>query len=231
MLTLFRAGGALLFACSLARTAWVFTRVWPSLPAAQGRQLVIALATDAVLFGLFAMHHSLFARTRVRQWVRALMSTMGAAERSLFVWIASLLLLLTVTAWRPIGHTIYQAPGWLSPLMVALQLAGLVIVALAARVIDPLELAGLRSSRAGHLEARGPYHLVRHPIYLGTLLVAWATPTMTGDRLWLDLLMTLYLVIAIPMEERTMRHGLGAAGTDYDAYRTHVRWRVLPGLY
>jgi protein-S-isoprenylcysteine O-methyltransferase Ste14 len=37
-----------------------------------------------------------------------------------------------------------------------------------------------------------------------------------------------YLLIAIPLEERTMR---ASPGGEYDRYTRKVRWRLIPGLY
>ena len=72
------------------------------------------------------------------------------------------------------------------------------------------------------------YGLVRHPIYFAWLLMVWPAPVMTGSRLTFAALTTLYLVVAIPLEERSLRKAFGPA---YDHYRRRVRWRMLPGVY
>lgn len=225
-MTWFRAIGALLFGLALAGAAYVMVRVWPRAEPIGVSALWPALALNSTLFTLFAVHHSLFARTAVKNRVRARIGPDG--ERTLYVWIASALLLAVMFGWRPVGYTLYRAADWLSPLLVLLQAIGIGIILLAGRVIDALELAGLRRPTEGRLDVRGPYRLVRHPIYLGFLLVAWAAPTMTGDRAWFASLSTLYLLLAIPLEERSMQRGLGAS---YAAYRAAVRWRLVPGLY
>jgi protein-S-isoprenylcysteine O-methyltransferase Ste14 len=51
---------------------------------------------------------------------------------------------------------------------------------------------------------------------------------MTMTRLTFAIVSCLYLLIAIPMEERTMRAHAGAA---YERYMARVRWRILPGVY
>ena len=75
---------------------------------------------------------------------------------------------------------------------------------------------------------RGPYRLVRHPIYFGWILSVFGAAHMTGDRLAFAAISSLYLVIAVPWEERSLRQSFGA---DYDRYTEKVRWRVLPFLY
>lgn len=225
-MTWFRAMGALLFGLALAGAAYVMVRIWPEAEPIDISALPLGLVWNTALFTLFAVHHSLFARTRIKNWVRARAGADG--ERTVYVWAASLLLLVVMFGWRPVGHAIYRAPDWLRPLLVLLQASGIGLILLAARVIDALELAGLRRPTDGRLDVRGPYRLVRHPIYLGFLLVVWSAPVLTGDRACFAALSTLYLLIAIPLEERSIQRGSGAA---YAAYQQAVRWRLMPGLY
>ncbi len=223
---LFRSAGALLFAVALAGAGYVMLRVWPAAATLDAARTGRALMFNAGLFLLFAAHHSLLARTRVKHWLGRRIP--APQQRSLYVAIASVLLLIVMFGWRPTGHRVYDATGWTRLALQIAQLAGVVLILLAARVIDPLELAGLRPPADTRLEVRGAYRVVRHPIYLGFLLVVWTPTTMTGDRLWFALLSTGYLAAAIPWEERSMQR---AHGAPYEAYRARVRWRVIPGLY
>ena len=87
----------------------------------------------------------------------------------------------------------------------AVQLYGVGLIAQSVRGIDPLELAGIRRESArGPLQIRGPYALVRHPLYFGWVLAVFGAAHMTGDRLAFAAITTLYLVIAIPWEERSL---------------------------
>jgi len=79
-----------------------------------------------------------------------------------------------------------------------------------------------------HLETGGPYRLVRHPIYLGTLLVMAATPDLTSGRLLFTTLSLIYLVVGVVLEERSL---IAEFGHEYETYRARVRWRILPGIY
>jgi protein-S-isoprenylcysteine O-methyltransferase Ste14 len=69
---------------------------------------------------------------------------------------------------------------------------------------------------------------VRHPIYLGWLQLVWPVWVMTGSRFVFAVTSSLYLVLAIPIEERELRRTLGAA---YDTYARRVRWRMVPFVY
>lgn len=222
---LFRWFGAAAFVSSLASTAYAFIVAWAPSDAA-AHDLPAALAGNAALFTLFALHHSLFARARVKRWVGRLLP--DSLERSAYVWLASLLLALTVLGWQRVGHELYRATGPWRSLLTGVQLAGVALTIAAARRIDVFALAGLRSGAGGDLDVRGPYGLVRHPIYLGWLLMVWGAPVMTGDRCWFALISTTYLLLAIPWEEAAMARTMGAA---YDGYRSRVPSRLIPGIY
>ena len=76
--------------------------------------------------------------------------------------------------------------------------------------------------------ASGPYAWVRHPIYVGWFLMVFATPMMTATRLVFAIVSSAYLIIAIPFEERSLRHSFGE---DYARYTLAVKWRMIPFIY
>jgi protein-S-isoprenylcysteine O-methyltransferase Ste14 len=159
-------------------------------------------------------------------------------ERSVYVWVASLLLILTLLAWRDIGGTIYKTSGWLTGIYAAIQLCGVWTIAAAVRAIDALDLAGIRQEAASHefhqkaashdLQTRGVYGIVRHPLYLGWMLAVFGPAQLTGDRLAFAVITSVYLVVAVPWEERSLER---AFGDTYVRYKTRVRWRIVPYLY
>ena len=130
--------------------------------------------------------------------------------------------------------TAWHARGWLAGVLAAVQAAGGIFTLVAARHLDVLELAGVRQAlnlpgkRASGLDDHGPYGLVRHPIYFAWLLLVWPAPLMNGTRLVFAAVSTIYLVVAIPYEERDLRRHFGAA---YDEYSRKVPWRLLPRIY
>lgn len=69
---------------------------------------------------------------------------------------------------------------------------------------------------------RGLYRHIRHPLYAGWIIAFWATPTMTVTHLVFAGLMTTYMLLAIPLEERDLVAHRGAA---YEEYR-----RAVPAL-
>jgi protein-S-isoprenylcysteine O-methyltransferase Ste14 len=216
-------GGAL-FVASLAWCVWWYVMVLATPAPAGGWP---ALAADILLLGLFAAHHSVCARPRVK----ALMTRAvpDSLQRSVYVWIASALLIAVCLAWQRVGGTIYSVAGWRATLHAGLQLLGIALIAWSVAGIDPLELAGIRAEpERGGLQTAGPYGWVRHPVYFGWVLATFGAPNMTGDRLAFAGITALYLAIAVPWEERSL---VRSFGDDYRRYQQHVRWRIVPYVY
>ena len=231
---LFSWAGALLFVLSLAYFLFAYL-TWfgdPGLDGAASR----AVTWNVTLFTAFALHHSVFARARVRQWIAHIVPP--ELERSMYVWIASLLFLLLCAAWSPVPGTAWRLDGTAVWALRAVQAAGLWIVVRSAAILDIWELAGVRPLRSlrpegwglgpSEFKPTGPYGWVRHPIYLGWFLFVFAASPMTMTRLVFAIVSGAYLLIAIPFEERTLRAGSGGA---YERYMAQVRWRLVPGLF
>jgi methanethiol S-methyltransferase len=226
------AGGVLFVASLLGFLEFHFRR-WqvPADPMTPGAT-VTAGAIDLALFTVFALHHSVFARLGVRDWVRSRLSP--RYERSFYVWISSALFILVYAAWRPVPGILWSVSGWPSAPFVAAQVTGIVIAVAAARRLDVFDLSGIRqafdrpTTRPVELVTSGLYGLVRHPIYLGWVLLVWLPPVMTGTRLAFAAISTAYLVAVVPLEERGLVRALGNA---YREYCAQVRWRMVPYVY
>ena len=189
-------------------------------------------AADAIanvtLFTIFALHHSIMARTGAKRWLTRLVPP--DLERSIYVWIASLLFLAVCLMWQPLPGIVWQIHGPGIILYIA-QGFGVLLTLAAARIVGVWELAGVTQpdvSKAIEFKAEGPFALVRHPIYLGWILMVFPTPTMTTSRLLFAVVSTLYLVAAIPLEERLLVENFGEK---YRTYQAQMRWRLIPGLW
>jgi protein-S-isoprenylcysteine O-methyltransferase Ste14 len=87
----------------------------------------------------------------------------------------------------------------------------------------------IQADRGHQVVTRGPYGVVRHPGYAGTILAALALPVMLGSG-W-ALIPAALLVIAVAartvLEDRTLVAELGG----YSAYAQQVRFRLVPGVW
>ena len=216
--------GGLVFVLSLVLCTYSYLILW-STP--RVTVSYVACVVDTALVSVFSTHHSVFARDRVKRWLADTLPE--RLLRSVYVWTASVLLIIVNVLWQPIGGSLYRATGWPAIAPAAIQLIGVWLIARSVSVIDPLELAGIRSTPvADRLQVTGPYRLVRHPLYLGWILAVFGPAHMTGDRLAFAALTTIYLVTAIPWEERSM---VGVFGEEYERYKRQVKWRVVPYIY
>jgi protein-S-isoprenylcysteine O-methyltransferase Ste14 len=221
--------GAALFAASLVYAGVVYVSRFAEAggsPSARPR----AIAIDVALFTLFAMHHSAFARTGVKAWIARWAPHL---ERTIYVAVSSVLFIGVMAAWQPVPGVVWRVGTPLSVLLTGVQIAGVVLTLVAARELDVFALAGLRqvmpdAGPPAELVRTGTYGFVRHPVYFAWLLMVWPSPVLTGSRALFAAVTTAYLVLAVPMEERTLRRTFGRA---YDAYARAVRWRMLPFVY
>ena len=227
--------GALLFAASIGYFIWFYLFELAGRPARLG--WAAAAVLNVALFAAFGAHHSIFARARARAWVARVVSP--HLERSAYVWIASVVFLLVCILWAPFGAPLWDAGPPARHALRALQAAGVAFTLWAAGALDAFALAGIRQLDAplppsgvepasGALQHTGPYGVVRHPIYLGWLLIVWAAPTMTPAHALFASTSTAYLLIATEYEERSLRQTFGRA---YDDYARRVRRKIVPGIY
>ena len=234
---LYALAGVAAFVASLGYFAYVYgIRLGAGGAPSTPLGVVQGLAVNTVLFTVFALHHSLLARSGAKRWVARHLP--AGLERATYVWIASILFTLTCAWWQPLSGALYRTDGLARALGFAVQAAGIVLLWRSAAVLDLRELAGIRqagSPRGGtredaspELRIQGPYRRLRHPLYAGLLLVLLGAPDMTYTRLSFALLSTAYIIAAIPWEERDMAARFGER---YESYRAEVPWRLVPGVY
>ena len=184
----------------------------------------VALAVNLALIALFSLQHSVMARPAFKAaWTRLVPQPI---ERATFVMMTNLVLVILFLGWHPI-----PAPVWTvtdptgAALLWGLFGLGWVIVLVSTFLINHFELFGLQQAWLA-AKARGEarpvlrqplfYKLVRHPLYAGFFLAFWATPTMSFGHLLLASGMSVYMLIAIQLEERNL---IDTFGADYLAYR------------
>ncbi|MBK7403677.1 MAG: isoprenylcysteine carboxylmethyltransferase family protein [Phycisphaerales bacterium] len=185
-----------------------------------------AVAIDLALLGLFAIQHSVMARPTFKRWWTRIVP--AAAERSTYTLFSSLALIALYALWQPIGGVVWSVSGAGRLALYALGGAGWAIVLLASFLINHFDLFGLRQSwlffrgrEYTRLVFKTPwlYSFVRHPLYVGWLMAFWFTPTMTVAHLVFAMTTTLYILVAIQLEERNL---VQEHGESYRSYRRRV---------
>ena len=191
-----------------------------------------ALLIDAALLGIFAIQHSVMARPAFKRWWTQFVPE--PMERSTYVLLASLALILLFWQWRPIGGEIWSVTNETARVvLLAFAALGWTTVLVGTFLINHFDLFGLRQV---YLHFQGKpytplkfgtpflYKIVRHPIMLGFIIAFWATPHMTAAHLVFAIATTAYILIAIQFEEHDLAAGLGQP---YEDYRRRVRM-ILP---
>jgi protein-S-isoprenylcysteine O-methyltransferase Ste14 len=189
--------------------------------------LAPALIIDLLLLGIFAIQHSVMARPGFKRWWTRFVPQ--PVERTTYVLLASLALVLLYWQWRPIQQPVWSLSNP-AGIVVAqtISLCGWALVFISTFLINHFELFGLRQVYARLRGRTLPppvfktpflYKRVRHPIYLGFLLAFWATPYMTAGHLLFAVGTTGYILIGIYFEERDL---IGLFGDQYRRYRAQV---------
>jgi protein-S-isoprenylcysteine O-methyltransferase Ste14 len=182
-----------------------------------------AIVVNMSLLMLFAVQHNVMARPWFKDWWTRFVPR--PIERSTYVAAASLILLLLYWQWRPITETVWDVKSAYGRAAIwTVYFAGWAVVFLSSFVIDHFELFGLKQvwrHYNGQQHASAPfserslYRWVRHPLMLGFIIAFWAAPTMTLGRLLFALVTTLWILIAIQIEERDLSRFLGEPYRDY----------------
>lgn len=186
-----------------------------------------AILVDVSLLLLFALQHSIMARPAFkRRWIKIIP---GHLERSTFVLIASLCLMLLMWQWQPLGGIVWSTENeTVKKLVLFTYLFGWLIVFGSTFLINHFDLFGLRqvwlylqNKPYTQLQFRVPlfYRFVRHPLYLGFLIAFWSTQVMTVTHLLFAVATTGYILTAIRFEERDL---LTIFGEKYRNYKKSV---------
>ena len=189
--------------------------------------LAEALIVNLVLMSIFALQHSVMARKQFKQWWTQFVPK--AVERSTYVLLSNLALILLMWQWRPMPAVVWEiADPDIAVTVATVSFGGWVIVFTSTFLINHFELFGLQQV-ANNLAGREMptprfrtplyYKFVRHPIYLGFIIAFWAAPTMTVGHLLFAAVTTAYIFVGILLEERDL---VDMFGDDYRRYKTRV---------
>lgn len=198
-----------------------------TIDAARTGPMATAVAVDIALVALFGIQHSVMARRGFKaRWTRIVPEPI---ERSTYVLLASLVLILLFGCWYALPATVWAVENGIGAgILWALFASGWGIVLLSTFLLNHFELFGLqqawfalreRAAAVPQLHQPLFYKIVRHPLYAGFFIAFWATPRMSVGHLLFAVGMSAYMLIAIRFEERDL---IATFGGDYVAYRERV---------
>jgi protein-S-isoprenylcysteine O-methyltransferase Ste14 len=175
-----------------------------------------AWASNLGLVALFGVQHSVMARDGFkRQWMRFVPA---ALEQAIYAALSGTLLLGLCYFWQPLGGPeIWHLPD----VFAAVALAGGCGLMFITLGYNHLGLVGVgqvwRPDDAAKEQLRivGPYRWVRHPLMSCTLVLLWGWPVMSPTLAVLSGGLTLYIFVALPLEENTLIARFGDAYRDY----------------
>jgi len=185
--------------------------------------LLQAIIINLALLGIFAVQHSVMARPAFKKmWTKIVPVP---AERSTYVLLSSLALILLFYFWQPLGVMIWHVDNEVGQMMLYGGFAfGWLLVLYATFLINHFDLFGLRQvylflkgQEYTHLPfaTPGPYKLIRHPMYIGWFFAFWCSPVMTLGHLIFSIMTTAYILLAIQFEEKDLQVFLGQRYKDY----------------
>src|SRR5690606_21635335 len=193
--------GAFLYAIGFVGNLWVPKTIDSGNPPS----LLVGVVTNLSILSIFALQHSIMARPAFKRWFTRIVNP--AMERSTYVLLSSLALVLIYWQWQPLTTVVWEVtqPFWAN-VLIGLYFLGWLIVLLSTFMINHFELFGLkqiydnlkqRPTQPTKFQSSYLYKIVRHPIMLGFLIAFWAAPVMTVGHLLFTVVTTLYILIAV----------------------------------
>lgn len=187
-----------------------------------GIDTIQVLIIDAFLCLFFFAQHSLMAQKKFRLWLTRFLP--AKYYGAYYAVTSGIVVLVLVIFWQETTYTLISLQGFLRliPRVIfglAIANVGWTILTLGIFVnfrLQPMvdDLRG-RKSPSPLVTNRGPYRWIRHPLYLSSLLMIWSNPDLTFDRLLFNLMFTVWVVIAILLEEQRLVTAYGQAYRNY----------------
>ena len=191
---------------------------------AMGWALVVIMAVWVVATGLASSPELLAERAERRKGTKTWdMVVLGLAGLAIVI--------------RPIVAGLDVRHGWTEAMPLTLQIIALLVVMLGyALVVWAMaandyfsKIVRIQDDRGHTVATGGPYRFVRHPGYVGTILVELAAPIMLGSW-WAIIpggLSALLFILRTALEDRTLQKELPG----YAEYTQQTRYRLLSGIW
>ena len=187
--------------------------------------LAVFMACNIVIGRYLVRHDPALLERRKKVGPRAEKRLVQKIVMSLLFVIFIALIVFSILDWR-FGWS--HVPVWASVLGDALVALGQMMQLRVFRE-NTFGASTIQKMEGQTVIATGPYALVRHPMYVGVLIMTFGVPLALGSwwGLLLALLMLPILIVRILDEEKMLFGELEG----YDAYGRNVRYRLVPGMW
>ena len=195
------------------------------------------LLWDGLLSILFFLQHSGMIRTSFRNRFAPIIPP--HYYPATYAIASGIALAAVVLLWQPSQTFLYQAEGLLRLLARAVSVLSIVGFSWGVRALRNFDTFGLapvkvhlrgKQLRPPNFIVRGPYFWLRHPLYFFTIVLIWSAPDVSSDRLFFNILWTLWIIVGSYLEERDL---VAEFGDRYRQYQKTVPmlfpWRLLRG--
>ncbi|TNE56843.1 MAG: isoprenylcysteine carboxylmethyltransferase family protein [Alphaproteobacteria bacterium] len=194
----------------------------------------LALVWNLGLLALWGSQHTIMASNTFKKWWTRYVP--AVVERSTYLVFVALMTAILVLFWVPVEGVLWTTSGtMLGSILLAAYAFGWAMVLFTTFLINHFHLFGLQQAwkNIRALDNKDVtfttpllYKFVRHPMMTSVLFALWAAPDLTVNRLFFNLVMTVYVVIGVHYEEKTLVDDLG---DDYRNYRKTTP-SLIPGL-
>lgn len=193
------------------------------------------LIFDACLSLVFFVQHSTMARGFFQRWLSKYIHQ--DLHGAVFTICTGIPLLAATILWQKSEHVLIPIHGAYRYIMHFVFVLGFAGFHWGVKSLGTFDIFGIgviqRRLKGAQppppvpFTIRGPYRLVRHPLYLATLLMIWSCPNFTTDRLLHNIIWTAWIVVGTILEEINLKN---AFGEDYTKYQKKVPmlipWRM-----
>ncbi len=174
---------------------------------------------------LFGMIHSWMATTSFKRYAMKWMGNVNFSRfyRLIYNALSALTFLPSLIFSMRSSAELWQLKGFWMFVLISAQVLAAFCILLSLKQIDWRDFLGIRQlklplNRTEQLESlviSGFYKYVRHPLYIFSMLLIWATPVMTLNWFAFCFGCSLYFVVGSYFEEIKLQRMYGTAYTEY----------------
>ncbi|MBN1473170.1 MAG: isoprenylcysteine carboxylmethyltransferase family protein [Syntrophaceae bacterium] len=182
------------------------------------------LIFNACLSLVFFLQHSIMVRPSFKQLLSKLIP--DAQHGALFSIISGIFLFIVVIFWQA-ASPLWETQGLvrlLLRLFFILSIIGFFWAVKSLGFFDPFGIQKIfehYSNAKNHpveFIVKGPYRLIRHPVYFFVLIMVWSCPDLSTDRLLFNIMWSIWIIIGAFLEEKDLINQFGDTYREYQKF-------------